>query len=762
MMCRNRRFVCWIALLTLTFSLSACDYGGTLDSGDEEIQDNPSGFPETTEVLSEESTSRLQSQVEADDSTLVFSSVDSDIEDLDEGDVLVTGVSTNTPQGLLRRIRRIERTGTEVRVFTQQASLTDAIQSGTGSVQQSLTPSMVQSRVPLTNGVRFGSAPGKQASGPAFSITLEQAVIFDQDNDPTTDDDQVRATGGIRLEPSFSFDLNIDDSRIERLDFENSVVVRTNLTMEAQTQLLQVEGKKDIAEYRLQPTVILVGGFVPVVIVPKIVVVVTAKGEVRAGVRTGIERTDNLSIEILYAGQWSFDTSQDASYDFAPPSLFAEAEIEGRIGPEFQYNLYGVVGPFVQGGLYTDFVFAPTSNPWWVLTGGLIGTAGVQAEIFDNNLGRYSQSLSFEFFRAEADGGLGPTGTVQGRVTDAVQGSPLPDVQVEATQNGDGVRSTTTDSDGQYQLAVPPGDGYTFEFEKDGYQSVEYQNVSVEANREESLQPVLQIDEDFDGTGTVQGRIVDAVTGNPVPGVSLDLRAGINNTNGTIVADAETNASGVYTINGLQAGNYTAEANATGYDTAFFTITSIGGRTRDIADATINPTQEGAAYRIVLSWNETPEDLDAHLTFPRPDGTGRFHLYWARLERWGGSNPYSEYARLDRDDITSFGPETITIEQFVDGTYRYSVHDYTNRGATQSTALGNSGARVDVYRNGQLVRTFNAPSGEEGTLWTVFEIQDEQIVPVNAVMYESSPADVNNHSHGANVSIFRNMPPKRQ
>ena len=748
----------WIVSVIFIFFLSGCDSGGTLGDGEEEIENNPAGIPETTEVLDEESTSRLDSQVGADDFTLVFSSIDAGIEDLDEGDVLVAGVTGNTPEGLLRHIRRIERTDTEVRVFTEQASLTDAIGSGTASVQQTLSPSMVQTRLLLTNGVRLSSAPAKQTGAPAFSITLDQAVIFDSDGDSTTTGDQVRASGGIRLEPSFSFDLDIDNSRIERLDFQSSVNVRSNLSLEAQTQLLEIQGTKELAEYRLQPTIVLVGGFVPVVIVPKIVVVATARGEVRAGVRTGIQRTDNLNVEVLYAGGWSFDTDRESSYDFVPPSLFAEAEIKGRIGPEFKYNLYGVAGPFVSGGWYTDFVFTPASNPWWTLTGGLVGTAGVQAEIFDNTLGRYSQSLSLELFEAEADGGLGSTGAVRGRVTDAAQGNPLRDVQVVAVREGDEVRSSLTDRDGQYQLSVPSGDGYTFVFEKDGYLPVEYRNIDVETDREVSLQPVLQIDDDFDGTGIVQGRVVDAVTGSPVPGISLELRAGINVTEGTIVANAETNASGTYTISELQAGNYTAEANSNGYDTAFFTITSIGGQTRDLSDVAINPTQEGAAYRVVLSWNETPRDLDAHLTYPDPDGSGRFHLaYFSR----GSRNPYPEYARLDRDDVTSFGPETITIDRFVDGVYRYSVHDYTNRGAAESTALGNSGARVDVYRNGQIVRTFNAPSGEEGTLWTVFELQDQQVVAVNEMSYESNPSEVNSFAQSTYKNAFIDLPSKR-
>ena len=79
------------------------------------------------------------------------------------------------------------------------------------------------------------------------------------------------------------------------------------------------------------------------------------------------------------------------------------------------------------------------------------------------------------------------------------------------------------------------------------------------------------------------------------------------------------------------------------------------------------------------------------------------------------------FAALDVDDISSFGPETITIQQQSGGIYRYSVHDYTNRSTASSTALGASGAKVTVYGLGLFPSTFYVPN-QPGNLWTVFEI----------------------------------------
>jgi M6 family metalloprotease-like protein len=136
--------------------------------------------------------------------------------------------------------------------------------------------------------------------------------------------------------------------------------------------------------------------------------------------------------------------------------------------------------------------------------------------------------------------------------------------------------------------------------------------------------------------------------------------------------------------------------------------------------------------RIGLSWGAEPADLDSHLT--GPDGYGdRFHVYFWNLS--------SESASLDHDDTTSYGPETTTVFSQQAGVYRFSVHDYTDRWETYSTALATSGATVTVYRNEGIVATFRVPQSP-GTLWTVFEMDGQTITPVNRMGYTVYPDDV--------------------
>jgi hypothetical protein len=188
---------------------------------------------------------------------------------------------------------------------------------------------------------------------------------------------------------------------------------------------------------------------------------------------------------------------------------------------------------------------------------------------------------------------------------------------------------------------------------------------------------------------------------------------------------------------GLAAGSYTVEMTRAGYSAGYFTMTIVGGQTGSYPSS-IAPTVAAGQIRIILDWGISPSDLDSHLTGPTVDGSGRFHVFYADDVYFEGST----VAALDHDDVTSYGPETITIYTQSTGTYRYSVHDYTNRDLTSGTALGASGARVRVYLGGTLVRTFHVPTGVGGTLWKVFELNGTTITPLNQMSYHENPGTV--------------------
>jgi archaellin len=205
--------------------------------------------------------------------------------------------------------------------------------------------------------------------------------------------------------------------------------------------------------------------------------------------------------------------------------------------------------------------------------------------------------------------------------------------------------------------------------------------------------------------------------------------AALSNAAVTIGSATEfTDSSGSASFSGLTEGTASVSAAASGYVNGTRTATLVCDSTTTLG-LTLNPTSGSGAVdanevRITLAWGENPRDLDSHLTGPNSgevSDSNRFHVYYA------GRN--GEVADLDVDDVTSYGPETITITPPTDSTilrpgiYRYTVHHYSG-----SANIATSGASVTLTLGSSTTREFLPPAdttGLAGTArdtWTVFEL----------------------------------------
>ena len=193
------------------------------------------------------------------------------------------------------------------------------------------------------------------------------------------------------------------------------------------------------------------------------------------------------------------------------------------------------------------------------------------------------------------------------------------------------------------------------------------------------------------------GKITDSVDGSPISKATLKFRKGYNNKNGKVYATAKTKSNGSYSVK-LAAGQYTIQVSRKSYVTTY-----------------INSS------------------CDAHLTGPTGYG-GEFHVYYRNKNAYRNGQVI---ANLDVDDTTSYGPETVTINFDVapTGTYRYYIHDYTNRSYSYSKALAGSRARVIVYKGSRQIASYSVPN-KAGTKWHVFDIVNGKIVKRNTMGYE--------------------------
>jgi hypothetical protein len=206
-------------------------------------------------------------------------------------------------------------------------------------------------------------------------------------------------------------------------------------------------------------------------------------------------------------------------------------------------------------------------------------------------------------------------------------------------------------------------------------------------------------------------RLFDALTGDPVEGANIMFE-----TIGTFTSDSAGRVMFPRQPDGLLKAIFKKK----GYISAIVDI--------DVAAETIlrnryfvSPVMNIEQFRVVLTWDQQPEDLDAHFI-----KDNSYHISYRNTRVLNDGS-----GQLDRDDMDGFGPETITVEQLnAESGYVFFVKNYSAEINPSAPPLSSSKATVWVFGNNKLLNTFYIPTNHTGNTWQVFKIEQGQVVPL--------------------------------
>ena len=405
----------------------------------------------------------------------------------------------------------------------------------------------------------------------------------------------------------------------------------------------------------------------------------------------------------------------------------------------------------------TTFTITPASSLSATTTFKVKITTSV-TDISCNTLG--SDNKSIVGFSTSPSG----SGTISGSVQSDNTNSYLSGVGISW---GSTVATTTSDSNGDFSQASLSLGMHSVTISKSGYLSLTLTELLETDGETLNLETVKLLDEDCT-SGTMSGKITNAVTGENMSGVDLWYIKGKNKRfayrQGTFFGQTADNGSWTlpnsncspawrcgdhyntderrWVKNDITSptpgGWYTILSEKSGYYQGYHDAKSCGNQANQ--NNSLSATMNEGEMRIILRWPKTNpvtgKDLDSHLSIPNKDDNGTVHIWYGTNAGGVSANDYYVYGANDNvtldkdhnDDSSPASPpgdETITITNVRSGTYSYSVHNYTERlRSTSSPAdnLSKSNAKVEVIYNkeGTLVRKrFYAPS-DNGTLWGVF------------------------------------------
>ncbi len=294
----------------------------------------------------------------------------------------------------------------------------------------------------------------------------------------------------------------------------------------------------------------------------------------------------------------------------------------------------------------------------------------------------------------------------------------------------------TTGADGKYTIKLDDKADFTT------YADSSYATVTVSADAEgykpffaevelEKQQPKemnISLVRIQPASGVLWAR--NAQNNEAISGVSVKVLDGWNaSDDAALVTEGTTDTEGKLSYSGISSGYYTVVMTKTDFTEARFNVTlNEGDDNTDCGYLSRMNLAEGE-YRVVLTWGVYPTDLDSHIYGKKSSST--IHVYYANKEESLNGNTIN----LDRDDVTSYGPETITFKvDDTDTSYEYFIHWYSY---ASTYDWSRTEAKIDLYKSNEHIGTYTvppAPDTNSGSYryWRVFKIENGTLETLNS------------------------------
>ncbi|MDZ7795821.1 MAG: hypothetical protein U5N56_01715 [Candidatus Marinimicrobia bacterium] len=165
----------------------------------------------------------------------------------------------------------------------------------------------------------------------------------------------------------------------------------------------------------------------------------------------------------------------------------------------------------------------------------------------------------------------------------------------------------------------------------------------------------------------------------------------------------------------------------------------------NILNIALSPEITEGEMRFVLTWDDDPADLDSHIKTPPIEGN-TYHVYYSSK----GDSVNAPYVTLDVDDVTGYGPETITIYESFSGTYYYYIYKYSGY-----EEIIQSNAVLNIYGETGLLQTLQVPTSGTGRYWNICTIDgDTQVITYINRIQEIDPGDPDIAASGIKSSRY--------
>ncbi|MBU2616140.1 MAG: hypothetical protein KKC19_03480 [Nanoarchaeota archaeon] len=319
-----------------------------------------------------------------------------------EGDIIVGGISNETPHGILREVIGISNDRRTVQ--TRQATLEEALREGTLSFRQELSQENAKSYKVVAGASKVAG------NGFGFSINLKDVNLSMDSKDKLVEQGLI-ADGNISFNIEPILDVEVRRLRLEKMRAQ--IIMKEQADIELRSNMsLGIRGiEKEIARYDLAP--IPIAG-TPFVITPQVNIVIGIMPGKLNVLEARINQEAHLSPGALYENRgWRNLSDFSNSFDFSIQRASEGIDLQVYAGPSLKLFLNGILPGaqiFVGDGLRLE---SRIDGSGWKLYGGLNANVGIDMNVFSRFIDNYNkQVLSSERLLKEEELNSSPNTTI--------------------------------------------------------------------------------------------------------------------------------------------------------------------------------------------------------------------------------------------------------------------------------------------------------------------------------------------------------------
>lgn len=314
----------------------------------------------------------------ASDGRMVFNRLTGNLSGLAVNDIISSAPRPTAPNGFLRKVTRITNTADgKVEVRTAKALAGDLLDEADIQFDQPFDAADVQRAAALQRGERVYAA----GMARPLATKIEQnfsIVLYDQDGDRSTTDDQVTVSGNFKVQPRVVVEFKCRRAFCSDPRFLGKFVLDEDAQINVDAKLkMELRESRQVARIPLPP---ITAG--PLVFVPDIVVTVDVNGVARVHVEIGATQSLHVEAGVDYDnGQFRPVNVVTASVSRTGPTFDGSVTAKAGIYAALRLMLFGVAGVSAEAGPYIKFDAQYPGTPAWTLDYGIEGNLGVDIDL---------------------------------------------------------------------------------------------------------------------------------------------------------------------------------------------------------------------------------------------------------------------------------------------------------------------------------------------------------------------------------------------